>query len=1260
MEDFYTDPYVKFEHTPVSNKEAFAKNSVGIDAGTEMPEATFTYSDSNSIFVSNLTGNDSTGDGTQATPYKTILKGINECTATQVYVIVLDYHIYAEDISAYSNAYFSGLYTATEADRQYSKYFDFERIATHANALYGVCLCLEDDKILIAWADNDDGDQGKFIIYNSDYSIYKSETEFGTIAALRLDGEVLSNGDFVLAYDGTFMIFDDTGTVVKAETTVNAAASTDQCAVGAFSGGGFVVAYKDTGDSNNGNFAIYDNTGTNLVAEDTFAAAHTTAISCKGLNNNTVVIAFSDADDGLKGKFVIMDLTGTLVVSSTEFRANTSIPQRQSIGLLSNDNFVISYLDSNSKTRICIYDENGNSVLSPTIIDDNSNGHSAVGVIDDYFIVLFGNSGDAFYFMQFENDGTEYLSIQTLHDNDITYPFVCVNSENDFFYCMNDSDDTDKLLWNKLTVSDLPKISHRVLGFTPTDSNSIFVSSCDSLPGTSGGDGSQLDPVDTLEAGIALCDGTHQAVVILDSETYNEDAFEFTGNFLGLYAYYGHSPEIKTIGIESLSLYTDLTSVVSAMSINSNGGTSKACIELEDGNFLILFYNTSTSYLQFAIYDNNGVIVKAATNIKTLATGFSCCRLTNGNIVLVYNQVGSNGYFIIVDPDGATVVSETTFESGDTLGEFSCTGISGNEFAVCYPNITDNQNKMIIFDEDGNIEHGPVVVGTLGNNIRCDTLSNGNIVMVWDVYVAAAPNSWVFAIFDNGGNSVKAETTIETGNYYYRPDVTSLDGKFVTACYKLVVGPTHTVEFAIYNNDGTASVAVTTLDSGNQVEGISLSTLNNDAWVISYAKHVSSNMFAVYNSSGTQRVAPSVIEAGSAPNWSYAKICDNCVLINGTVVLFYSLSTDDRLLIKYPYSEIGIKISEVSTLNGLNLNADDDYLLNYNLYVNSAKPTIKWCDIKNCTNQSIDSGVLTAIAIYGDNETDIYNTKIYSNDKAIELTANDVIISDSQFYWNDVDYAIDIDGAAAGSGDITIEHCDIFNNYGGIRLQNNNGTNEILKNNIIYDNDNYGIYADTTITHTYSIFVGTSSGATAGTSTIQFNPLYINDGAVTPSAIDLNIKTRIAGYNADSPAKDLADDSRNAGAYDVDYIGSITTWTSITIDKPFDVRVWYEPVAGTKNISSDGTISYYKTGQTENVLLAYEAMIRSDFESVIAMWASSESQIRFYPDPVTSPNTYNVYTLEREKLNGSSKMFELSETGIENVDIRFSRKYEAT
>ena len=109
---FAPDKTIRFDYDPVVHKIAFPINHVGAHLPDAIAEAEYAHTDDNTVYVSATSGSDTTGDGTQANPYATLLKGINETTEDLSRVVVLDSSLYSEDLSGADYTYFQGFYAA--------------------------------------------------------------------------------------------------------------------------------------------------------------------------------------------------------------------------------------------------------------------------------------------------------------------------------------------------------------------------------------------------------------------------------------------------------------------------------------------------------------------------------------------------------------------------------------------------------------------------------------------------------------------------------------------------------------------------------------------------------------------------------------------------------------------------------------------------------------------------------------------------------------------------------------------------------------------------------------------------------------------------------------------------------------------------------------------------------------------------------------------------------------------------------------------
>lgn len=734
-------------------------------------------------------------------------------------------------------------------------------------------------------------------------------------------------------------------------------------------------------------------------------------------------------------------------------------------------------------------------------------------------------------------------------------------------------------------IGQTPHRSCRELDYTPSDSNTIYVSKAGSDSNT----GTAASPLLTIAHAITHCDGTHQHVMIADDGTYTEDGFTFSGNFLYLYAAAGKCPTVSLTRNDSYATFE----VSQAETVFKSGAISYVrCVALTDDRVLISYASSHVVY--YMVLDSLYATIKAETSIDASSyDSNSVIQLDNGKILFLYKRyTGSTYYLAYKVLNGSTFAEEVamTYLVSKNTHVLAASKLPDGNVFVAYVDASDSsKGKFIVIsgsDYTTLVDEIEFESDALSStNISCCTRTNGNTVIV-------------------------------LGEYYWE-----------------------------YTSSGS-HVASGSVPSGYSTPGGCCITADDDVMVL-YNNGSGYGVLYVMDALYTM-LTPDI--AFHSATTSYSHAC----YFNNQFFIVYQDSADSsygKFIAGMPHV-YHIGASAAAVINGITLNAAENAFLQH--FINaSAAFQARYCTIENCVS---DNNEVMAEAISSNADVKFYNSICRDNDAGIYTQENTSTIQDSQFYRITRGYAIDIDGAAASSGDITIEHCDIYDNYGSIHLENNNGTNEILKNLILYNNA-LGIDAETAVTVSNSVITDEHVNATDGTSVISANPLYLNEGFFDEDAIDLNLKYADLGYHATSPAYDLADDDRNAGAYDVKYIGSVPTWTSITLDKPDIIDVTTETVAAS-NTKDDGSVSSRKRGRTESVKLKWSAITVADWDKLDTMLESDDSEIRLYPDPTTYPNEYDTYVIEYSDLKCSPKYWRLSDRGNQDVAINLARKYE--
>ena len=786
--------------------------------------------------------------------------------------------------------------------------------------------------------------------------------------------------------------------------------------------------------------------------------------------------------------------------------------------------------------------------------------------------------------------------------------------------------------------------SLRVLDYTPADANSIFVSADTGGPGAAG---TQADPFDTITEAITACDATHQAIVIMDSATYTETAFTFTGNFLKLVAADGETPTVQpTINTDR---YSSIATDISTTTFHPGDTTNVSSALLSTGSVVVAYKDTVDTYGKFIIYDSSGVVELAETTFNATDTSYiDVDVMSNDNIVIVFSDDGDGGkgHFVIYSSSGSVVKAVTQF-SANTCLRNRVAIMSDNKFVIAYFDGTDGFGKFVVYTSAGVVS---VAITTYTTNLvgalDVATMSDDKFVIV---YQDSITTSGKFVIYTAAGAVSVAITQFHAANVANTRVAVMSDDKFVIV-YEDVVALSG--EFVIYTAAGAVSVAVTEF-SASQVDSISVDILLDDSFVIAYRNtgDADKGKYSVWLKTGAVLVGATQFEAG---NTIYVSVTATSTV---TFIVFYVDVDDSRYgkFSSYLLEFQGIKVTAAATINGITFDANSLLGLKWLLSC-TADLNISWCDLKNC-----DNTITAAWGLVSYNDVTMSNCKVYDNQAGVFVREDTSTFTDCLFYRNSVvQYALYIDGAAAVSGDISVTHCTFFENYSGILFFTNSG-DEVCKNNIIHDNSVYGINATTAITQSYSTNTDVNLNVTDGNSVVNANPLFINEGAETPANIDLQLKLKVLGYPATSPAYLLADDTtpdRDSGGWNVSPIGSEATWTNFTVEKPaegIDVKV--RPIGKTQITRKDGSTASSNEAWEERVSIKFKGIRNAEFANMMLMLTCGNSTIRFYPDPTTNPTDYNTYVIMYGNADASPSDYRLSRTGIEGFKITFSRAY---
>ena len=805
-----------------------------------------------------------------------------------------------------------------------------------------------------------------------------------------------------------------------------------------------------------------------------------------------------------------------------------------------------------------------------------------------------------------------------------------------------------------------PKLSLRQYenSYVPSNTNTIFVS--DSTGSDSTGSGTEASPVKSISKAMTLLSVSIQNILIIDSSTYIIQAFAFKDNMKNLRAKVGEKPIIRIN-------YSQTVQTLGETQFHPNPlydrGNESSCI-LSNDDIVIAYGGLSYNNYQGAglrIFSKTGTL-KYSYDFASTIDNIKVARINNQFILSYYCSNGAASQIEIRNNDGSV---DHTLSLGTTYWRHTkIIPISSTRFAITF-NYADGNNSgyVMLFDETlAQIGSTTLIVSGTSywfSYITGCLLSDGTFAVV---YRGTASGTYA-KIFNTSLVQQGSTINIDSGAHPSLQTEAIGDNQFIVVYTES--SSDQSIKFKILNNAGTILYSQTlpepSFSSIYWGPQLWLIPLGNYCFGIQYTTGATTYKISYYFLNRfikTNSISGMAISYYNGYDTSYAYGTNNfSKFSDGTLLYTYSpyfkiIKAPNYI---FPIVETDIKI------NGIEFDLTD--VINIESLFLSMNSEIELYNttVKNSKNGfPLDTDCIPAWIINSNDKIKIRNSYFTDCDAGAKTVSNFTDVQDSVFCRILRGYAVSVDGAAATTGDIIVEHNTFFNGYGAIELKNNSGANrEIIKNNILHENDIFEIYAQNVQTYSYSCLSGTNSdNVSQGSMVILANPLFVNDGNYNPDDTDLHLRLRFIGFKVNSPAVGLSDDGRNAGAYDDIYIGELMTWDSVLIEKPKKINVGLEPVGAIANISRDGAIDTSVESFTEHVVLVYDSIILSDFNKFKDIFLCKKSEVRLYPDAITYPLQFNLYKIYFEKVASSPDYWIQSDLGVHGFSIKFSRKYE--
>lgn len=856
-------------------------------------------------------------------------------------------------------------------------------------------------------------------------------------------------------------------------------------------------------------------------------------------------------------------------------------------------------------------------------------------------------------------DGTASNPFKTLQKafSRVTYEkiYICILDSNTYNEDLNYDAALISLADITAAENQTPMYCNHTYSFEINDTNCCFVASTGS---DTTGNGSRNNPYKTIYHANGVTDKEY--IIILDNETYEEKTLIFTPTVKGISADIGKRPIVKMKKYFNEDNYNlSLAFEKKFRDTNSYDNNPPLLLPMKTGYFLMVWtYDSGSPVIRYMIIDKNGNDVYGLQTKTRYEVGDQVDGVVTDNYVYIIEFTGSSDkktYITKFNHSGTRL--ETRYFSSPEYGDRGIGRIG--QYLILTGRYNDYDSKYLIFDENFNVIQNWTA---LGYNLEYGGSAYGSTIL-------PTPDGGAI-MYGRKGSGITSGCIIKIGSDYKPAGYTVIDNIRSTTMSGNVVGDKFIL---MYNKaDGKLYVReysaanLTIIKSETEIVSSNVPTLmyNGDLKIDTNGNYIYSGADGGYTSgNGATYIFNNDYElikkityttnmgGGSGAYNKYS----NTFLSLGWISSTYKLNIAGITGFNFDFIK---SANKKLLIQGINF--DGSSIQGYRYYINhtntdsDSEITIKNNNFKNIVKT--DDSSMPSNIIYSNAKNIIYTNNLFvENDNVITSnTQNGVVtINHNIFAYNGnntAKYAIECD--ATGTT-FEINHNDFIYNYGSIKI-NNNSTDIVLKNNILYQNP-AGIYlGNSGVTLFNSINIDAYTNLALDTTVLAANPLYHDVGLQDRNNIDLNLKNRLIGYSLDSPAIRIADDSTNAGSKLCLYIGTNETYQQVTLPKPNTIKINYAAINPTVNIK---TAYATREGNYYEIIMLWNSLLNEDVEKILNIYSATNYKIKVYYNPITAPTIYEIYSLVYDTgINLSSVYSLMDDIGRVNVQLKMIRR----
>jgi len=326
--------------------------------------------------------------------------------------------------------------------------------------------------------------------------------------------------------------------------------------------------------------------------------------------------------------------------------------------------------------------------------------------------------------------------------------------------------------------------------------------------------------------------------------------------------------------VAQLPLFLFVPSVYAATAFSTVNLTSVHTCPLDTHTFVIAYSDDTNDDFSFQIWDTNGTIVLAETDVDTTSgasltyTSIGVSAFNSTTFVIGwYDAIDYDATFAVYNTAGSLLSgptdADTDVGSNGRSVQVSC--FNSTYFVIGWYDYTDLDATFAVYTSSSVKVAGPIDVDTdVGSASMCVSVSTFNSTTFVIGWYDETDFDATFAIYNSAGTQIG--TTIDAdddvGDYAYAVSVSTLNSTHFVIGWIDITDQDAT--FAVYDSSGTLKTGPIDADStmGTASRSLQVSALNNTAFVISWYDYVDFDLsFATYLSDGTAVAALTDIES---------------------------------------------------------------------------------------------------------------------------------------------------------------------------------------------------------------------------------------------------------------------------------------------------------------------------------------------------------------------------------------------------------------